>query len=151
MNFTSISTLSCPGVVLAMFFLQYFLKTFIKILQLLEKEELEEEEVNEEDYVLDPKIYKVSFIGGKSVGKGSLINQLMSSDHTNVYQNNDEEEEEDDDDNIEEKVNSKADSERQVAIAIKGFLNIVTFHYRELKVCVNNRKMTMMVREVSEV
>ena len=120
------------------------------ILQLLEKEELEEEEVNEEDYVLDPKIYKVSFIGGKSVGKGSLINQLMSSDHTNVYQNNDDEED-DDDDNIEEKVNSKADSERQVAIAIKGFLTIVTFHYRELKVCVNNRKMTMMVREVSEV
>ena len=35
------------------------------------------------------RIYTVSFLGTSSVGKTSLIEQLSSSEHTNVYQNDD--------------------------------------------------------------
>ena len=43
---------------------------------------------DEEGMVVSDKIHRVVFLGSPAVGKSSLIDQLMSSEHTNVYQNN---------------------------------------------------------------
>ena len=32
--------------------------------------------------------YRVTFLGGVGVGKTSIIDQFMSSDHTDVFENN---------------------------------------------------------------
>ena len=34
------------------------------------------------------KLYRVAFIGSASVGKTSIIEQFMSSEHSDVYENN---------------------------------------------------------------
>ena len=76
--------------------------------------------VNENDMIISDKTHRVVFLGSQAVGKSSLIDQLMSSEHTNVYQNNIEE-----------------DTEK----------NCIE---RLLKVCVNNQLMSVSVKEVSE-
>ena len=38
--------------------------------------------------IVSDKVHQVVFLGSQAVGKSSLIDQLMSSEHTNVYQNN---------------------------------------------------------------
>ena len=43
---------------------------------------------DENGMIVSDKIHWVVFLGSQGVGKSSLIDQLMSSEHTNVYQNN---------------------------------------------------------------
>ena len=76
--------------------------------------------VNENDMIISDKTHRVVFLGSQAVGKSSLIDQLMSSEHTNVYQNNIEE-----------------DTEKNCK-------------ERLLKVCVNNQLMSVSVKEISE-
>ena len=54
-----------------------------------ERTELNE---NENDMIISDKTHRVVFLGSQAVGKSSLIDQLMSSEHTNVYQQNNVEE-----------------------------------------------------------
>ena len=51
------------------------------------------------DNVKHDKAFRVVFLGGSEVGKTSIIEQFMSSEHADVYENNNEdiEEEEEDD------------------------------------------------------
>ena len=42
------------------------------------------------------KVYRVAFLGSGEVGKTSIIDQFMSSDHANVYEEMDEAPKEDD-------------------------------------------------------
>lgn len=83
-----------------------------------ERTELNEDENN---MIISDKTHRVVFLGSQAVGKSSLIDQLMSSEHTNVYQQN----------NVEE------DKEK-------------ICEERLLKVCVNNQLMSVSVKEVSE-
>ena len=85
----------------------------------VQKEKTEGNE-DENGMIVSDKIHRVVFLGSQGVGKSSLIDQLMSSEHTNVYQNNMEE---DTEKNCEERL---------------------------LKVCVNNQLMSVSVKEISE-
>ena len=53
----------------------------------VQKEKTEGNE-DENGMIVSDKIHRVLFLGSQGVGKSSLIDQLMSSEHTNVYQNN---------------------------------------------------------------
>ena len=55
-----------------------------------DKVQKERTEGNEDEngMIVSDKIHRVLFLGSQGVGKSSLIDQLMSSEHTNVYQNN---------------------------------------------------------------
>ena len=53
----------------------------------MQKERTEDHE-DENGMIISDKIHRVVFLGSQAVGKSSLIDQLMSSEHTNVYQNN---------------------------------------------------------------
>ena len=55
-----------------------------------DKVQKERTEGNEDEngMIVSDKIHSVVFLGSQGVGKSSLIDQLMSSEHTNVYQNN---------------------------------------------------------------
>lgn len=52
------------------------------------KEERTEDNEDENGMIISDKIHRVVFLGSQAVGKSSLIDQLMSSEHTNVYQDN---------------------------------------------------------------
>ena len=75
---------------------------------------------DENGMIVSDKIHRVVFLGSQGVGKSSLIDQLMSSEHTNVYQNNVEED-------------AYKNSEERL-----------------LKVCVNNQLMSFSVKEISD-
>ena len=49
------------------------------------------------------KSYRILFLGGREVGKTSIIDQFMSSDHADVYENSLEEDEEEADQNNRER------------------------------------------------
>ena len=49
------------------------------------------------------KSYRILFLGGREVGKTSIIDQFMSSDHADVYENTLEEDEEEADQNNRER------------------------------------------------
>ena len=49
------------------------------------------------------KSYRILFSGGREVGKTSIIDQFMSSDHADVYENSLEEDEEEADQNNRER------------------------------------------------
>ena len=55
-----------------------------------DKVQKERTEGNEDEngMIVSDKMHRVVFLGSQGVGKSSLIDQLMSSEHTNVYQNN---------------------------------------------------------------
>ena len=45
------------------------------------------------------KVFRVVFLGGREVGKSSIIHQFMSSEHTDVFEDNLDNEEEEDEHN----------------------------------------------------